>query len=72
MKWNKYSDAIPPLGKPVVLANPYAYKKFIVAMVGYCIEETGNEHYRKPMDEKKIKQMDGYWLELPDLPEEKS
>lgn len=69
-EWKNFTDYTPPLGKPLVsyVSSNYTEGTFTLITIGYSIAKLDNRNYPLPMNEKELKTLDGYWIELPPVP----
>jgi len=68
-EWKKFFK-MPPIGKHLVAYHPNSSgTKLAVLKMGFIFQDVNHLEYPRPMDENEVKEIDGYWLELPELPE---
>lgn len=65
-KWIKFKDQLPPLGIPLVIYKPNKCDQIALTKMGYTFSRLDDKCFPIPATEKQIKDMEGYWLELPE------
>lgn len=72
MEWKKFENELPPLGKRVVVTRPGCRTLGISTLFyAFVHEEDKNSDYLLGLTAEMIKRSDGYWLEIPEPPEER-
>jgi hypothetical protein len=70
MKWKKFDEELPPIGKQLVTTSNDD-DRLNICRFGYMFEhQTDQMIWPRVMTEERVREQIGYWLELPPLPKE--
>jgi hypothetical protein len=71
MKWIKFKDQMPAVGKRVIVTRPGSETLGILTIMYQFIHEEDKEKwFPRAATEEMIRSTGGYWLEIPNPPKE--
>ena len=68
-EWHKFENELPPVGKKCIIANSKT-STLSIHTLGYTFQHESDDGWTKVSTAQQIQQQNGYWLEIPPLPED--